>query len=117
MYDIKLRDDNQIILYVDTKIYNDNVISKVLYWLSEDYIISRKYIAGSENQKICFNKINGIISEEEFCRVKKRLNHDFIDFKTRQIIDEETKDLRNILIVKAFANRDDFIEFDFSDKQ
>ena len=117
MYDIKLRDDNQIILYVDTKIYNDNVISKVLYWLSEDYIISRKYIAGSVNQKICFNKINGIISEEEFCRVKKRLNHDFIDFKTRQIIDEETKDLRNSLFVKACANRAEFIEFDFSDKQ
>lgn len=116
MYNIEHKDDNLIVLYVDTKIYNDNVISKVLYWLSKDYIISRKHIAGSANQKICFNKINGIISEKEFYDVKERLNRDFIDFKTRQIIDDETKDLRNILFVKAFANRDDFIEFDFSDK-
>ena len=40
-----------------------------------------------------------------------KFNQDLIDYKNRDLIMHETKDIRNILYVKAFANNDDFEDF------
>ena len=39
---------------------------------------------------------------------------DLIDYKNRDLITNETKDIRNILYVKAFANNDDFEDFNLA---
>ena len=34
--------------------------------------------------------------------IEKKIKNDLVDFKTRDIINTETKDIRNILVAKAF---------------
>ena len=55
------------------------------------------------------------ITQEAFHKIRKKLSADFVDYKNRAIIASETRDLRNILYAKAFANSDDFVEFEFKD--
>lgn len=43
------------------------------------------------------------------------LSDKFIDYKNRQIILEETRNLRELYFAKAFANSDSFVEFNFND--
>ena len=43
--------------------------------------------------------------------VTHKFNQDLIDYKNRDLVINETKDIRNILYVKAFANNDDFEDF------
>lgn len=108
-------DGNKIRFIVDIFIYNDHVVSKVLYWLIDSFYIERNTI--SENlQQILLEKKQGIISENEFLLLREKLNQDFIDFKTRDIIHTETCNIRDILYIKAFANNDDFEDYNLTQK-
>ena len=110
MVDIKLISKNQCVLKVDLSIYSDAVISKVLYWLVEDFLIFRKNI--SENtQEIVFELNNRDFDSNVFNTLKGKLSRDFIDYKNREIISCETKNIRDILYIKAFANNDEFEDY------
>lgn len=108
--------DNLVEIIVDKDIYNDEITSKVLYWLSGDFIITREKIMGTSNEKIMLSYSNSL-SKDDFKKLKARLSRLFIDQKTREIVRQETHDIRNILYVKAFANSDSFVEFDFSNER
>ena len=43
--------------------------------------------------------------------VTHKFNQALIDYKNRDLVINETKDIRNILYVKAFANHNDFEDF------
>lgn len=101
---------NKICFVIDTSIYNENVISKVLYWLIDLFFIERKNI-NNDNQQILLEKKKGLISETDFVQIREKLSQDFIDFKTRDIVNRETQNIRDILYVKAFANNDDFEDY------
>ncbi len=113
MVDAILTSDNVVTVIADTAIYNDSVISKVLYWLSAEFIITRENVSDSTRQKITLTAAKEFTSVE-LEKMKARLSRDFADYKTREIVRQETQDIRNILYVKAFANSDDFVEFNFS---
>lgn len=91
-----------MILQLDRKIYSDNCISKVVYWFSDQYIINRR-IEG-DFEMISFE---GVDDEQQFKNLFfEKLN----DFKLREIIEAETKDIRTILYAKAFGDFDDITE-------
>ena len=114
MTDIKLTSEGQVILYVDTTIYDEAIIDKVLYWYVDKFLIKRQNETDRSIQTIILSA-SSPISQQEFADLSKKLSTDFIDYKNRFIIAKETRDLRNILYAKAFANSDDFMEFDFED--
>lgn len=91
---------------VDRKIYNDAVISKVCYWLTKDYIVHRSLDGDIES--LCFERkdAQSIDEHQLLCSVNEMLN----DYKLRQIIENETHDIRTILYAKAFADSDDVEE-------
>ena len=89
-------------LRIDRKIYSDSCISKVVYWLSDQYTIERR-LEGDE--ELLF--IDGEIDEDQLRKIiLEKLN----DYKLRGIIDAETKDIRTILYAKAFGDFDDLTE-------
>lgn len=114
MTDIRLNERGEVEIGVDTSIYDESVIDKVLYWWAGDYVITRQNKVGSIVQTILFSAPTPI-STEAFNRIRQKLSADFIDYKNRAVIAAETRDLRNILYAKAFANSDDFVEFEFKD--
>lgn len=105
--------NNKIRFIVDNSIYNDQVISKVLYWLVESFYIERESI-GNNKEQITLEKKTDFINNTDLLILKEKLNQYFIDFKTRDIINKETKNIRDILYIKAFANNDDFEDFNLT---
>lgn len=99
---------------VDTAIYPETVIDKVLYWYSSEYIVYRKKLESSsiEGITLVHKQEKPIINWDT---VISELSDKFIDYKNRAIILSETGNLRELFFAKAFANSDDFVEFEFKD--
>ncbi len=112
MTDIQLDSQGRIVLCVDLSIYNERIVDKVLYWWSGDYIITRTNRSGTTLQMITLTASEPI-SSEKFESISRKISANFIDYKNREIVESETRDLRNILYAKAFSNSDDFVEFEF----
>ena len=98
-------------LIIDKRVYNDSVISKVVYWMSGDYKIVRTSLDESSEQieLIATNaESSESLVEEKFFQL---LN----DFKLRQIVADETRDIKTILYAKAFAEDEELSEEDIHD--
>ena len=106
--------NGDIELLIDTSIYDNWVIDKVLYWLSADYLILRRNDDESNVQVVTLALKEGR-SGIDTLSLKERLSNYFIDYKNRQTIAKETANIRDLLFAKAFANSDDFVEFTFQD--
>lgn len=91
-------------LSVDRSIFSDEVISKAVYWETNLYIVTRQLNGNTET--ISFEPKSNCQEEEN--AFKERFITRLNDFKVQQIVNDETKDLRTILYIKAFANNDDF---------
>jgi len=95
---------------VDKQIYDDAVISKAIYWHTTGFVIDR--VSNDNSEIITFRAKKKAISEAEKEVVLQRFNQNLNDYKLRQIVNQETNDIRTILYVKAFANNDDFVEYE-----
>lgn len=115
MIDFTRISGNQCELVVNISIFSEQVISKMAYWLSENYCIywDKK---SNEEQILLFEKKQGTITEEEYKSMKEKVNQLLIDFKNREIIHQETRNIRDILYIKAFANNDDYEDFSLKAK-
>lgn len=96
-----------MIIEVDRNIYNDSCISKVVYNLSDRYNCYRKLNKTKESISIESIKKDCVISEDD---IKTLFFQQLNDYKLREIIREETKDINTILYLKAFADCDQLIE-------
>ena len=115
MVSIELSSERIINVTIDLTVFTDQVISKTIYWFSDSYIIF--WSNDCSIAKLSFQKKNGIITNTDFEQFKIRLNQDLIDFKTRSIVNQETKTIRELLLVKAFATTDEFDEQNLFDQQ
>ena len=93
-------------LTIDRTIFSDEVISKAVYWETNQYSVTRQLNGNAES--ISFEPKPNCQEDEN--ALKERFLTRLNDFKVQQIVDNETKDLRTILYIKAFANNDDFEE-------
>ncbi len=92
-------------LRIDKRIYSDACVSKAVYSLANSYTINRNLIDDyTELLKIT------PINHEDDKRTEEILLAALNDYKLRQIIEEETHDIRTILYAKAFADFDDIDE-------
>ncbi|MEA5006919.1 MAG: His-Xaa-Ser system protein HxsD [Rikenellaceae bacterium] len=103
------KSENSFLYIIDVSIFSESVITKVLYWYSEFFVIywNRNKSTHEITLELKPNKSHFYTFES----VTQKFNQDLIDFKNRDLIISETKDIRNILYVKAFANNDDFEDY------
>lgn len=85
---------------IDRDIYSDTCVSKVAYWLTNQYSVLRTLNGNIETMTI-----KGAIADEDLLR--KQISQQLNDYKLRQIIESETHDIRTILYAKAFADCED----------
>lgn len=97
---------------IDRRIYNDAVISKAVYWLSSDYIIVRNQLDESTESISAISKDGKVWDEIAW---QSRLMSALNDFKLRDIVATETRDIKTILYAKAFAEDEDLSEEDIHD--
>lgn len=92
-----------MVITIDRNIYSDACISKVVYWLSGKYEISRQL---EDNKDVITFHGENINEDELRTLIYQLLN----DYKLRELIETETHDIRTILYAKAFAECDDLEE-------
>jgi His-Xaa-Ser system protein HxsD len=91
-------------LDIDRNIFSDSCISTVVYWFSDQYTIQR-----SLQEPIETLTIDNVSDEKQFrLEFFQKLN----DYKLREQIDKETKDIKTILYAKAFGEFDELTEED-----
>ena len=88
-------------LNIDRNIFSDSCISTVIYWFSDQYTIQR-----SLQESIETLTIDNVSDEKQFRLEFQKLN----DYKLREQIDRETKDIKTILYAKAFGEFDELTE-------
>lgn len=92
-----------MIIKIDRTIYSDACISKCIYSFSGEFECHRTLCG--ETETIEFFPCRPITEEES---LKRRFLQRLNDYKLREIVIEETKDIRTILYAKAFADCEDF---------
>lgn len=96
----------EINIYLDAEIYAKKGIFKTLYWYGDKFItLVNKIKTKSEYFHIQLKPLKKL-SIEEMRDNYERLQRDLVDFQLRQIIHEETCNLRDLITAKAFANGD-----------
>lgn len=114
MIEFSLLTKNKLCFFINNELYNETVIFKVLYWLSNIYIIST-----DKNEKyteITLEK-EGAYTLEEIQNINLKISRDLIDYKVRDIVNSETKNIRELLLIKAFANNDEFDDYNIISKE
>ena len=89
-------------LNIDRNIFSDSCISTVIYWFSNQYTIQRTLQESIETLTI------DNVSDEKQFRLEffQKLN----DYKLREQIDKDTRDIKTILYAKAFGEFDELTE-------
>ena len=97
---IILKNESQLHLSINEDLYNENVLFKCFYWYGSDYNIDidknkKQYVV------IITSKLSTKIDHDHLLL---KIKQDLIDFKLRDIVTKETKNIRELLTAKAFAH-------------
>lgn len=96
----------EILVFADKTIYSKTVILKTLYWYGGQFHTSVSSL-NKETYRISL-KLMDVIKESDIDLQSylQKLERDLVDFQLRELVFEETKNVRDLLIAKAFAHFD-----------
>ncbi len=95
---------SEIIVFADISLYSKDSIFKCLYWYGDNYHTNVSF-ADSNTYKISLKAMSdNPLSEEHAEKLLQKLERDLVDFNLRDIVTKETKNIRDLLIAKAFSN-------------
>lgn len=97
--EIKLLNLSTAQIIIDGKLYSVEVIHKCFYWYGDKFSVDIKV----EGDFFVID-ISELGNEGTIEKIFAKIKNDLIDFKTREIISTETKNIRDLLVAKAFAN-------------
>jgi His-Xaa-Ser system protein HxsD len=99
-------ENNEIVVFADLKLYSRDGIFKCLYWYGDKYNVK----IGTVEEGVLRIEVkplsDEILSKEQCEILLSKLERDLIDFNLRDIVSKETKNIRELLIAKAFSNGD-----------
>lgn len=93
---------NKISIQLDSNLYSKEAIFKCIYWYSDRFLVDVNLISNKYNIEYT-PKAGFIIEPNELPKLKEKIIQDLNDYNLRDIISKETKDIRNLLIAKAFS--------------
>jgi His-Xaa-Ser system protein HxsD len=95
--------EREIIVYADMAIYSKDAIFKCMYWYGDKFSVNIS--VEEESYKIILTPHeNADIKLTDFRLYLEKLERDIIDFNLRDIVTKETKNIRDLLVAKAFSN-------------
>lgn len=103
MKSFTIESKNRATLKIDATLYSKEIVVKVVYWLSRDFTIMQS--KEGDNWTLSLESHNVVNWDD----VKRRLSQLLSDYQMREIITVETKDIKNILYIKAFANLEELL--------
>jgi His-Xaa-Ser system protein HxsD len=98
--------NNQLLLFVEREVYNEDVLHKCFYWYGNNFNVD----ISINSDKLFLVKLQPHSETTDFENTLQKIKRDLIDFKLRDIVSKETKTIRELIIAKAFAYYD--LEYD-----
>jgi His-Xaa-Ser system protein HxsD len=96
--------ESEISMVADSTIFSKDAILKCLYWYGDKFRTSLSFLNDREYLIKLTPLDNTSIKKDELEYFDKKLQRDLIDFQLRDTIDKETKNIRELLVAKAFSN-------------
>lgn len=100
---------NKIVVYADKRIYSKSVILKCLYWYGGQFHTNLT-LEDESTFKIVLEPLHETQDNFELIAFQQKLERDLVDFHLREIVAKETKNVRDLLIAKAFAHAEELME-------
>ncbi len=98
--------DSKIILNLDSSVYSRDALVKCLYWYADRFEIDmHKDVQGNYGLELKPRPTLNV-QEGELEKLLLKLKQDLVDFNLRDLVTKETKNIRELLIAKAFSNFD-----------
>ena len=94
---------NKLSIFLDRELYSKEVLSKCFYWYGGVYDVSVKI---SDATRYCVTLLPIQDNEEEpynFQQLISNISRSLSDYQLRDIVNQETQHIRNLLVAKAFA--------------
>lgn len=101
-------ENRTLCISIDANLYEEAIVYKCFYWYGGAY--STTIEKAKQKYAVTVKKKDHDISDTEVEMLVAKIKNDLIDYKTRQIIQTETKNIKEILIAKAFSKLDEFDE-------
>ena len=96
---------NELRVTVSADLFPQDVVFKCFYWYGHNFSID---IDHTEQQfVITLTPKNGSLDADAMTALENKVRTDLVDFKTRSIVAQETKIIRELLVAKALSNLDD----------
>ncbi|UPK68485.1 His-Xaa-Ser system protein HxsD [Chitinophaga filiformis] len=96
--------DNELTLILDRAFYPESVLLKCFYWYSNAFEVEIMPFELTRYKIVLAHKDAQITVDWD--TVIFKLKKDLVDFKLRQIVTDETKTVRELIVAKAFAYYD-----------
>lgn len=96
--------DNILTIKVDASLYNETVLYKCFYWYSREFNVT---ISQADDRIFTVS----IVSKREgyecsWDKIIEKAAQDLIDFRLRDIVNNETRAIRELIVAKAFVHYD-----------
>ncbi len=95
--------DGEIIVFADTSIFSKEAILKCLYWFGDKF--HTEFVMVENLYQITLKPLaNANVKKDELDLFLQKLERDIVDFQLRETISKETRNVRDLLVAKAFSN-------------
>ena len=96
------RFNNGVTFTIDGSLYCESVVFKCFYWYGNHYEVTIGRQDGNYFE-VSLSPRDGTLSDTRFEFLLSKVKTDLVDFKTREIVRQETETIRSIILAKAFA--------------
>lgn len=93
---------------IPSKTYRPSVVFKCFYWYGKHFEVDITELG--EHTHVTLTRKEGEMSAEYVTMLQQKVKQDLIDFRTRDIVTQETQSIRELLIAKAFSHSDELDE-------
>jgi His-Xaa-Ser system protein HxsD len=94
--------DERVEVRVANEHYSAATLHKCFYWYTRDYRVEITLLDKDQTQVLLTPKEAG--QNIDFPLLQSQVHNDLLDFRLRELIAEETRTVRELLIAKAFAH-------------
>lgn len=95
---------DEILVYADASIFSNDAVMKCLYWYGDKFHTSVSLVNEQYFRMALKPGQQQVFTLAELELYQQKLERDLIDFNLRDIVTKETRNVRDLLIAKAFSN-------------
>lgn len=87
---------------VDERLFPFDVVLKASYWMTGRYEVTLSRDDSRDRLLVFIDGATAPLSAESHREIEQRFRRDLIDFRTRMLVEQETRLIRELLVAKAF---------------